>query len=485
MYSDAKIQRRLSEVPPRASRTRQFASTDQVCESQGTRGYVCVDVSAMDSSYTTSEDASLRYDSATFITDSGAVDALPADALTADVLAGDSSVTDGGAPPLSDAAVEADVGMADAAIGPGERCTVLEGRAINDSFGASVKLNRSGDRLIVGAYQQLGDVRLAGYVRAYARNQNEWVQLGDDINGTADGQGTGYSTAMSADGDRVIIGAPIADNYTGLARVFEFTDGNWAQMGGTIQAVRASAQFGGAVAMNAAGDRVAVGWTANLESASYVQLYDWQDGAWAAVGDAIEVPGFFGLTSNALSFNDAGDRLSIGLIGSAEGGGGTQIFQWSNGEWTPMGAIVRSGRDEFDQFGYCTSLNAAGDRVAIGARFDSTAAAQAGALRIYAWDGAQWVQLGDSLLGVEFGQLGQSCELSDRGDRVVSGQPDGAGLVQAYVWQDDRWDPLGEQITNDRGGNLGHAVAISGDGQYVVGGGPLAAENYVTVCRVP
>ena len=459
--------------------------TDQVCEPQGTRGYVCVDMTDPDSSYPPLEDAAQPYDSTTTVIDSGAIDAFVADTLETDVLSVDSSITDGGGIRILDSAVEADMRMADAAIGPRERCTVLVGRAVNDIFGASVKLNRSGDRLVVGAYQQLGDVRLAGYVRAYGRTGDEWAQMGDDINGMADGHGAGYSTAMSADGDRVVIGSPIADDYTGLARVFQLNNGSWEQMGATIQAVRAGSQFGGAVAMNADGDRIAVGWTDNLASASYVQLYDWQGGAWATVGDVVQVPGFRGLTSGALSFNDAGNRLSVGLIGSVAGNGGTQIFQLSDGVWTPMGDIVQSGLDGLDQFGYCTSLNAAGDRVAIGARFDSTAAAQAGALRIYEWNGATWIQLGDSLLGMEFGQLGQSCELSDQGDRVVSGQPNGAGFVQAYVWQDDQWDHLGEQITDDRGGNLGHAVAISGDGQYVVGGGPLAAENYVTVCRVP
>ena len=103
---------------------------------------------------------------------------------------------------------------------------------------------------------------------------------------------------------------------------------------------------------------------------------------------------------------------------------------------------------------------------------------------MYAWDGTIWNQLGDPILGVQFGQLGQSCELSDQGDRVVTGQPNGAGSVQTYIWENNQWAPFGDQVTDERGGNLSHAVAISGDGQYIVGGGPLAVENYVKVCRV-
>jgi hypothetical protein len=45
-----------------------------------------------------------------------------------------------------------------------------------------------------------------------------WVQVGADIDGEAAGDQSGYFVAMSADGKRVIIGAPFNDGTNGFLR---------------------------------------------------------------------------------------------------------------------------------------------------------------------------------------------------------------------------------------------------------------------------
>ena len=89
-----------------------------------------------------------------------------------------------------------------------------------------------------------------------------WVQVGADIDGeTADDQ-SGRSVAMNAAGDTVIIGAPYNDgngDYAGQARVFTLTDGVWVQVGADIDGETADDDSGWSVAMNAAGDTVIIG----------------------------------------------------------------------------------------------------------------------------------------------------------------------------------------------------------------------------------
>ena len=64
-----------------------------------------------------------------------------------------------------------------------------------------------------------------------------WVQVGADIDGETANDRSGWSVAMNAVGDTVIIGAPSNDgngNDSGHARVFTLTDGVWVQVGADI-----------------------------------------------------------------------------------------------------------------------------------------------------------------------------------------------------------------------------------------------------------
>ena len=89
-----------------------------------------------------------------------------------------------------------------------------------------------------------------------------WVQVGADIDGENANDWSGWSVAMNAAGDTVIIGAPYNDgngDNAGHARVFTLTDGVWVQVGADIDGETAEDQSGWSVAMNAAGDTVIIG----------------------------------------------------------------------------------------------------------------------------------------------------------------------------------------------------------------------------------
>ena len=92
--------------------------------------------------------------------------------------------------------------------------------------------------------------------------QADWSQIGADIDGETADDESGWSVAMNAAGDTVIIGAPYNDgngDNAGQARVFTLTDGVWVQVGADIDGETADDQSGWSVAMNAAGDTVIIG----------------------------------------------------------------------------------------------------------------------------------------------------------------------------------------------------------------------------------
>ena len=66
----------------------------------------------------------------------------------------------------------------------------------------------------------------SGHVRVYEYNGSSWKQKGPDIDGEAEGDESGYSVSMSADGSIVAIGARFNDasgDSSGHVRVYKFT----------------------------------------------------------------------------------------------------------------------------------------------------------------------------------------------------------------------------------------------------------------------
>ena len=65
-------------------------------------------------------------------------------------------------------------------------------------------------------------------------SSNPWGQLGQDIDGEAEGDYSGFSVALSSNGMTVAIGAASNDgngNLAGHARVYRFGGTTWSQQG--------------------------------------------------------------------------------------------------------------------------------------------------------------------------------------------------------------------------------------------------------------
>ncbi len=79
-------------------------------------------------------------------------------------------------------------------------------------------MNAAGDTVIIGATCNDGNGRCSGHARVFTLTDGVWVQVGADIDGEAAGDESGWSVAMNAVGDTVIIGAP-TNAATALVRV--------------------------------------------------------------------------------------------------------------------------------------------------------------------------------------------------------------------------------------------------------------------------
>ena len=134
----------------------------------------------------------------------------------------------------------------------------------------------------------------SGHARVFTLTDGVWVQVGADIDGETADDESGLSVAMNAVGDTVIIGAPYNDgngDSSGQARVFTLTDGVWVQVGADIDGETAGDRSGWSVAMNAAGDTVIIGAPyndGNGDNSGHARVFTLTDGVWVQVGADID-----------------------------------------------------------------------------------------------------------------------------------------------------------------------------------------------------
>jgi hypothetical protein len=305
-------------------------------------------------------------------------------------------------------------------------------------------MNAAGDRVAIGAFGNDGSGSEAGHVRVYSWNGSAWVQLGSDIDGEAVGDQSGYRVSMNAAGDRVAIGAFGNDgsgSEAGHVRVYSWNGSAWVQLGSDIDGEAVGDQSGWSVSMNATGDRVAIGAVYNDGSGSnagHVRVYSWNGSAWVQLGSDIDGEAAGDISGLSVSMNAAGDRVAIGATGndgSGDASGHVRVYEWNGSAWTQLGADI-DGEAAIDLSGFDVSLNAAGDRVAIGATGNDGSGSEAGHVRVYSWNGSVWVKLGADIDGEGiFDSSGYSVSMNADGDRVAIGAPynNGSGSSAGHV----------------------------------------------------
>ncbi|MBB4632917.1 beta strand repeat-containing protein [Sphingosinicella soli] len=318
---------------------------------------------------------------------------------------------------------------------------------VNEQLGLAVSLNAAGDRLAVGAPGDAGNSNTAtnaGAVYLLSFTDTDFsggtlsAQIGSgysggknlDLDNLEAGDRFGISLALNAAGDRLAVGAFLdsgASNRTagsGAVYLFGFQDTDF--YGGSLTGVIGSGyartldlalnglpdtgeQFGMSVALNGAGDRLAVGAFADngagntTAGAGAVYLFSFSDDQYSDgalegiigkdyVGGKnvnltpLEANDGFGI---AVTLNDDGDRMAVGASSdagygnTATGSGAVYLFSFSDDTFTGgdhVGTIGKgyTGSGDIDltplaagdRLGISVALNAAGDRLAAGAYLD-------------------------------------------------------------------------------------------------------------------
>mmetsp|Transcript_8516 Transcript_8516/g.10772 ORF Transcript_8516/g.10772 Transcript_8516/m.10772 type:complete len:554 (-) Transcript_8516:97-1758(-) len=248
-----------------------------------------------------------------------------------------------------------------------------------DQLGASVSLSADGHRLAIGAPTN-SDVDLStGNIRIYDLDEDSstWVQLGSKIDGEGRLDRFGTSVALSSDGDIVAAGAPKNDvdpgnniYDSGHVRVFKFNGDDWVQMGddinGNFGVVCPEREIGGfagtVIALSEDGLRLA------LNDDKVVRVFDYNGVSWVQVGEDIVQPY---IDIGSLSISADGNRLVVGNPGYRLSGnaGSINIYDFVDGTWKLAKSFFGVG--EADRLGSSVSISGDGSSIFAGATTSS------------------------------------------------------------------------------------------------------------------
>ena len=367
----------------------------------------------------------------------------------------------------------------------------IDGEAASDKSGSAVALSGDGKRVAIGAnlndvYDSANMMTLtnAGHVRIFNINSNgnTWVQVGADIEGLATEDQSGFQLALSELGDIVAIGAIKHDgtvSNAGLVQVFKFDGTTWNQLGNNLYGVGVGDNFGTSLDFSADGTQLIIGAPFHSNTGTrdgMVQVYEWDGSNWIQKGSTI-----FGELSDDragwdVAIADDGDRIAIGAPYNDSAGnksGSTRIFDWNGTDWTLLGNAI-SGEAANDQSGFAIELSETGDKIVIGAPFNSEAAAAAGHVRIFEWNGSAWNQVGADIDGNTASNLiGWSIDMADNGNKLAFGAPL-ANYSKVYEWDGSNWIQTASINGEFSGDDAGWSVSLSTDGNALAIG---AKEN--------
>lgn len=304
----------------------------------------------------------------------------------------------------------------------------------------------------------------------------QWNQVGEGINGNVSGDEFGNSVAISSKGDVLIASSMEHDFKRGQVHVFEFIRDEWVQIGLGFNGTSPGEYLGHSVDISSNGKTIAIGASQinTLNSLpGYVSIYQKDSIVWAQKGQNIVGPidGQKRGEGSAISLSSDGNVVAIGAPRSsilAPMGGKVSVHRWNGTSWVQMGLDI-NGSTALGKLGTSVSLNATGDILIIG----GPNVGVGGACTVYYWDGSNWFPKGTSILGLADNNLGTKVHCDTSGNVIaVCGRTKklyGSGFVSIYSWDGQNWlqkgdTILGSQTISDYVGN----VKLSADGNVLI-----------------
>lgn len=335
----------------------------------------------------------------------------------------------------------------------------------------------------------------------------------------------GFQTVVSGDSSTVAVSSPMATGqgkqHNGKVAIYTRRDDDdilgvvWHQMGEDIYGDTAHEQSGYAIALNFAGDTIAIGSPyynrTNEDHGGYEQsvpyvgqvrvfVWDADAGTWGLLGLPIRGTQGGGRCGFSVHLGGAGRNFVLGCPRAKDfahvrpNAGMIKVMKYleEEGTWISKGSPV---------YGNTTNIMA-GVRVAMSG--DASVMAfiapgmddedpSPGRVRVFDFDEGEgehgeWVPKGEPIINWDENDLRGRCMYMSRdGMNVAIGSPtkEGSGHVRIYRWDETSWVQRGDPVPG--GGSyhsVGTSVAMNTEGDIIAVGAPHNSEKEKTAGRV-
>ena len=292
-------------------------------------------------------------------------------------------------------------------------------------FGTFVSMNGDGSMILVTAQQEINTNITKGTYRIYKYNKSisQWEQHGNTIPGTSTSSITS-SSLLSDDGSRVLI-AQADSSGLGRLRIFEFTNGDWSQIGSDLQGSNNAGTTGDlrrTVWFSGDGNTVGGASTQNsTASERMAKTWRWNGSDWAQIGSAFLVnqDNTTSDTSQHSAISYDGNILAIG--GNRENHtytteGEVTVYEYdsTNNTWTEMSGsplTQPTSTAANDYFGNSVGINGDGTILAIAAAHSDRRGSSRGDIFVFKYINNTWT----FFQYLDFGEYSWTASCSDGG----------------------------------------------------------------------
>jgi len=252
----------------------------------------------------------------------------------------------------------------------------------NLNFGSSVQLSDDGNTIVIGGR---GWFSSQGVFHIYKYESYVWNFKRQEL-GQTPGDALGYSVAISGDGLRVAGGANNPDG-TSYVRVLYYNAGTdeWLALGDYINSEYPNDEFGYSTSFSADGKRLAVGAPKNNGNAGHARVFEYIQNTWVQIGGDIDGEAIGDQSGVSVALSDSGDILVVGANlndGTGTNAGHVRVYQYGLGQWTQLGFDL-DAEALGDELGWSVAISGDGSRVAGGAKSNDGTGLSAGHVRVY------------------------------------------------------------------------------------------------------
>ncbi|WP_109435847.1 hypothetical protein [Aquimarina sp. AU119] len=395
--------------------------------------------------------------------------------------------------------------------------------APGDFAGMATAINDDGSIIAIGSPYNDSNGIGSGHVRVFQNKENTWTTIGKDIKGLKTYDHFGSTLDINANGNILAIGTMHSDvngENSGQVRVFKYHKKEWIQLGQNLNGSKAYDEFGYDISLSQDGKTLAIGAphhesTGDISSSVSIYTLNTVHNSWELLGDRIlGTTKSFKYTNNTFHENQIGKSIALSgdgrtLILNTTGNGERSIITYKliDNQWVRIGNVIKMNHNLYNEIsliGDVVSINDDGSIIAIGYKdFQISKSSNEtkrgnilliGCIQVFRLNSIdEWKQVGNTIYGTDLERFGGQLMLNASGNRLAVTSYGGdtaesgkdANFVSTFELANNNWKLYGEKIELKRAyEEFDNSIAINNDGSIIIVGNSAMDEDNLTYGEV-